>query len=92
MKCTTLWNRGRWGGLLVVAGLIVAAPFPCRAADAVLGPAQELKVLDDFGPDSTSIWKTRGSRNLHFDMAARSVPGVSDSLLQITFARQSEDI
>lgn len=75
---------------MLLATLMLAAAVVCRADETVLGPVQELKVLDDFGPASTNVWKAHSSDNLRFEMTAQSVPGVSDSLLQINFTRKED--
>lgn len=62
-----------------------------HAGDArpLLGPVEELKVLDDFTADSTAAWKTTAGSNVGFKFeAGRNIPGIADSLGQIELSKK----
>ncbi len=81
--------------LLLYLALCPGALLPCGAvADAadsqpLLGPVEELKVLDDFTADSDPAWKATAGSNVEYKFqAGRNIPGIASSLAQIDLARK----
>ena len=66
-------------------------PATASASDVLLGPVEELLVLDEFTAESEKTWQARGDRNVSFKLSSgQVVPGVADSLMQIEFARKDD--
>jgi hypothetical protein len=59
----------------------------------LLGPVEELSVLDDFTADSQELWKATAGQNVSYKMdAGRNIPGVAASLMQIELStKDSQD-
>ncbi len=79
--------RGLLGACLVVFGATAA----CHAADALLGPVQEVSVVDDFSAGSEKGWQATQGRNVEHELRAGcDIPGVANSVMQVTLRRKSE--
>lgn len=70
----------------------------CRILEAaelrpLLGPVEELKVLDDFTAVSEAAWKASSGSNVEYKLqTGRNIPGIASSLGQIDFsAKDAQD-
>ena len=55
----------------------------------LLGPVEELRVLDDFTEESKPAWKVTGGSTIEFEFeVGRNIPGVADSLAQIRLSKR----
>lgn len=74
-----------WLVLLTLGGVV-----DCHAADSLLGPVEELSVLDGFATNSSGLWTAKSGGNVDFKLAfGRAIPGVVDSALEIDFAKKN---
>jgi hypothetical protein len=78
-----------------VLSWVVLVGLPCpgitRADEArtLLGPVEELSVLDDFTSASQELWKTSGGENVSFKaQAGRNIPGIASSLMLVELLRK----
>lgn len=80
---------------LAIVWLALLPVVASSAADKpLLGPVEELAVLDDFTNGSQSAWKTSAGQNVLSTIAAgRNIPGVASSLMLVELTRKtSQDI
>ncbi len=62
----------------------------CPAGEALLGPVEEVSVLDDFTTNSQAAWSASSGGNVSFKLACgRNIPGVADSVMQIDFQKKN---
>ena len=68
--------------------VIFGAELPNRQ---LLGPVEELRVLDDFTPESRSAWETSAGSNIQpkFDTGI-NIPGIASSLGRLTLTHKDE--
>ncbi|HEY5911763.1 MAG TPA: hypothetical protein VJA21_14270 [Verrucomicrobiae bacterium] len=66
-------------------------PGSTRAAESrpLLGPVEELKVLDDFTTNSQAAWKPTGGSNVEFKFeAGLDIPGIANSLARVELSNK----
>lgn len=70
--------------------VLLSATAVCPAADALLGPVQEVSVVDDFSAGSQKAWQATDARNVEHELRAGcDIPGVASSVMQVTLRRKS---
>ena len=77
---------------LLLAGLVVfSVTAASHAGDELLGPVQEVSVVDDFPAGSEKAWQAADGRNVAHELRAGcDVPGVAHSVMQVTLRRKSQ--
>lgn len=71
---------------------LLSWPALASAADTkpLLGPVEQLKILDDFTADRQPAWKlTKGSNVQYQFQTGQNIPGVAESLAKISLSRKN---
>ncbi len=74
--------------------LALAAALPGYAAQSkpLLGPVEELSILDDFTTNSQALWKTAAGDNVSFKLeSGRNIPGVANSLMLLELSKKNPE-
>jgi hypothetical protein len=69
---------------LLLASVISPGVLPAAEPRLVLGPVEELRILDDFTTDSRAAWNLSQGSNVEFKFeTGRNIPGIASSLAQV---------
>ncbi len=73
--------------------LVACLPALGQQTPVVYGPPVETVVLEDFGPDSASLWTSRAGANVDYSLSqVVGLPGATEGTLQASFtAREAAD-
>jgi hypothetical protein len=62
---------------------------PAAELKPLLGPVEELAILDDFATNSQTAWRTAAGENASFKLElGRNIPGVASSLMLVQLSRK----